>query len=69
MFLELRHKVVVMAGRQEPTLFDDVSEKNVIFLIDTSGSMYSRLSIVKEHLKEYLHKMAFRGKYLNCYQN
>lgn len=48
-----------MAG--EPTLFDDVSERNVIFLIDTSGSMYCRLAIVKQHLKEYLQKMAFRG--------
>ena len=45
----------------KPTLFDDVAERNVIFLLDTSGSMYSRLPIVKEHLKEYLQKLAFRG--------
>lgn len=50
---------------QEPTLFDDVAERNVTFLIDTSGSMYSRLAIVKQHLKEYLKKMAFRGNLTN----
>lgn len=51
-----------MPGASEPTLFDDVREKNVIFLIDTSGSMYCRLAVVKQHLKEFLLKMAFKGK-------
>lgn len=51
-----------MAKRKEPTIFDDVAENNPIFLVDTSGSMYSRLGIVKQHLKEYLRKMAFDNK-------
>lgn len=51
-----------MPGASQPTLFDDVAEKKVIFLIDTSGSMYCRLAIVKQHLKEFLLKMAFRGQ-------
>ena len=39
-----------------PTMFGEVLEKNVTFCIDTSGSMYRGLEVVKEHLIETLLK-------------
>ena len=45
-----------------PTIFGEVLEKNVTFCIDTSGSMYKGMEMVKEHLIETLHKMANSGK-------
>ena len=41
-----------------PTMFGEVLEKNVTFCIDTSGSMYKSLDVVKEHLIETLLKHA-----------
>ncbi|XP_052087168.1 uncharacterized protein LOC127724285 [Mytilus californianus] len=41
-----------------PTIFGEVLEKNVTFCIDTSGSMYKSLDVVKEHLIETLLKHA-----------
>lgn len=37
-------------------MFGDIEEDNVVFCIDTSGSMYSCLDVVKVHLIEALHK-------------
>lgn len=44
------------------TIFGSVIEKNVVFLIDTSGSMYHSLNIVKEHLVEVLSSRAGSGR-------
>lgn len=41
-----------------PTMFGEVLEKNVTFCVDTSGSMYKGLEVVKEHLIETLLKHA-----------
>lgn len=41
-----------------PTIFGEVLERNVTFCIDTSGSMYKGLDVVKEHLIETLLKQA-----------
>lgn len=40
------------------TIFGRVPEKNVYFLIDTSGSMYHQLAFVKQHLIELLSNRA-----------
>ena len=48
--------------RGRPTMFGNVCEKNVIFLIDTSGSMYHSLNVVKEHLLEILFARAISGR-------
>ncbi|XP_052286789.1 uncharacterized protein LOC127882276 isoform X1 [Dreissena polymorpha] len=45
-----------------PTIFGEVVERNVAFCIDTSGSMYKGIEMVKEHLIETLKKMASTGK-------
>lgn len=45
-------QVAPLRGR--PTIFGNVYEKNVVFLLDTSGSMYHSLDVVKEHLLEAL---------------
>lgn len=41
-----------------PNLFGDVLEDNVVFCIDTSGSMHNSLPVIKLHLQETLCKMA-----------
>lgn len=48
--------------RGVPTIFGEVLEKNVTFCIDTSGSMYKGIEMVKEQLIETLTKMANTGK-------
>lgn len=52
----------LMEPRGIPTVFGEVFEKNVTFCIDTSGSMYKGLEMVKEHLLETLLKHASKGK-------
>lgn len=52
--------VVPLRGR--PTIFGNVYEKNVVFLLDTSGSMYHSLDVVKEHLLEILFARAISGR-------
>lgn len=47
-----------MSFSKEGTLFGRIPEKNVYFLIDTSGSMYHQLGFVKEHLLEVLSNRA-----------
>ena len=47
-----------MASHGDRTLFGDIREKNVYFLIDTSGSMYHQLGFVKSHLIEVLTRRA-----------
>jgi hypothetical protein len=44
-----------------PTIFGTIKEKNVTFVIDTSGSMYNKLSVVKDHLIETILKHAHSG--------
>ncbi|KAI8482564.1 hypothetical protein Bbelb_397120 [Branchiostoma belcheri] len=51
--------VPVLAGRGFPTMFGEIRDQNVTFCVDTSGSMYSDLSVVKEHLTEALLKIAY----------
>ena len=41
-----------MTSQVGRTLFGRIQEKNVYFLIDTSGSMYHQLGFVKSHLIE-----------------
>lgn len=48
--------------RGRPTIFGNVYEKNVVFLLDTSGSMYHSLDVVKEHLLEVLFARAISGR-------
>ncbi|XP_022289084.2 uncharacterized protein LOC111101086 isoform X2 [Crassostrea virginica] len=50
-----------------PTIFGEVLERNVTFCVDTSGSMYKGLDVVKEHLIETLLKQA--NKSTNCMFN
>lgn len=45
-----------------PTIIGGIEEKNVTFLIDTSGSMYPYLPVVKEHLLEALLTRSFKEK-------
>ncbi|XP_045195109.2 uncharacterized protein LOC123550788 isoform X3 [Mercenaria mercenaria] len=52
----------VIEPRGIPTIFGEVLEKNVTFCIDTSGSMYKGIEMVKEHLIETLQKMGNSGK-------
>ncbi|CAB4012951.1 Hypothetical predicted protein [Paramuricea clavata] len=47
-----------MNSQGDRTLFGRIPEKNVYFLIDTSGSMYHQLGFVKSHLIEVLTKRA-----------
>lgn len=53
-------QVAPLRGR--PTIFGNVYEKNVVFLVDTSGSMYHSLDVVKEHLLEILFARAISGR-------
>ncbi|KAH9525310.1 hypothetical protein Btru_001029 [Bulinus truncatus] len=41
-----------------PTIFGRVPEKSVTFCIDTSGSMFNYLDVIKQHLMETLTSMA-----------
>ena len=41
-----------------PHLFGNIREKNVVFCLDTSGSMYASLDAVKEHLIECLQMLS-----------
>lgn len=52
----------VIEPRGVPTIFGEVLEKNVTFCVDTSGSMYKGMDMVKEHLIESLTKMGESGK-------
>ncbi|XP_060597084.1 LOW QUALITY PROTEIN: uncharacterized protein LOC132751004 [Ruditapes philippinarum] len=52
----------VIEPRGIPTIFGEVLEKNVTFCVDTSGSMYKGIEMVKEHLNETLLKMGNSGK-------
>lgn len=47
-----------MTQEKRPTIFEGLRERNVTYLIDTSGSMFSKLDVVKEHLAEALRKHA-----------
>ncbi|RUS90345.1 hypothetical protein EGW08_001840 [Elysia chlorotica] len=49
---------VVGVEPQPPTMFGLVPEKRVTFCIDTSGSMFKSLPVVKEHLMETLHSLS-----------
>ncbi|CAH1250089.1 C11orf16 [Branchiostoma lanceolatum] len=49
----------VLAGRGFPTMFGEIRDQNVTFCVDTSGSMYNNLSVVKDHLTEALLKVAY----------
>ncbi|RDD40696.1 von Willebrand factor A domain-containing protein 3B [Trichoplax sp. H2] len=40
--------------KEHPTMFGIIEEKNVVFVLDTSGSMYSYINSIKEHLIEAL---------------
>lgn len=53
-------QVAPLRGR--PTIFGNVYEKNVVFLLDTSGSMYHSLDVVKEHLLEILFARAISSR-------
>ncbi|XP_064627761.1 uncharacterized protein LOC135487663 [Lineus longissimus] len=44
-----------------PTIFGNIKAKHVTFVIDTSGSMYNKLSVVKDHLTETILKHAQCG--------
>ncbi|XP_022112063.1 uncharacterized protein LOC110991156 isoform X2 [Acanthaster planci] len=43
-----------------PTIFGDLEAKSITFLVDTSGSMYPYLEVVKEHLVEVLLARSFK---------
>ncbi|XP_033739504.1 golgin subfamily A member 6-like protein 1 [Pecten maximus] len=45
-----------------PTIFGETFEKNVTFCVDTSGSMFKGLDVVKEHLVETLLKHAQKSQ-------
>ncbi|OWF44512.1 uncharacterized protein LOC110458274 [Mizuhopecten yessoensis] len=45
-----------------PTIFGETFEKNVTFCVDTSGSMFKGLGVVKEHLVETLLKHARKSQ-------
>ena len=40
--------------KEYPTMFGVIKEKNVVFVLDTSGSMYAHINSIKEHLIEAL---------------
>lgn len=52
----------VTEPREAANIFGIIREKNVTFCIDTSGSMYKGLQMVKEHIAETLEKMGNSGK-------
>lgn len=45
-----------------PTIFGETFERNVTFCVDTSGSMFRGLDVVKEHLVETLLKHARKNQ-------
>jgi len=48
------------SNQSRPSLFGRIAERRVTFCVDTSGSMYSCLDTVKEHLIDALCEMAQR---------
>ena len=48
-------------------IFGEIPEKSVVFVIDTSGSMYDVLAAVKDHIAETLIDRAYNrpGTYFN----
>ncbi|CAE1150681.1 unnamed protein product [Acanthosepion pharaonis] len=58
LFNQLKTKMASSVDLNLPNLFGDVLEDNVVFCIDTSGSMHSSLLVIKLHLQETLCKMA-----------
>ena len=40
-------------------IFGEIPEKSVVFVIDTSGSMYDMLAAVKDHIAETLIDRAY----------
>ena len=48
--------------REFPTMFGEIHERHVIFCIDTSGSMYNSLDVVREHLLESLLARAYEDR-------
>ena len=54
--------MAVRKPKGTPTIFGDLVEKNITFLIDTSGSMYPFMDVVKEHLLEVLVSRAYNVK-------
>ncbi|KAK6986702.1 von Willebrand factor a domain-containing protein 3b [Biomphalaria glabrata] len=60
---QTHHKVQVPKSTvelQPPTMFGRVIENSVTFCIDTSGSMFKYLDVVKQHLMETLLSLAAR---------
>ena len=58
LFARLKNKMASCVNLSPPNMFGDVPEDNVIFCIDTSGSMHNALPVVKLHLQETLCIMA-----------
>ena len=54
------HSLLTMKGFT--TIYGNIPEKNVTFVIDTSGSMYNCLDAVKEHLIETLLQRAHKDE-------
>ncbi|XP_077999860.1 uncharacterized protein LOC144452613 [Glandiceps talaboti] len=59
--------IPVLRKKGIPTIFGELDEKNITFLLDTSGSMYSYLEVVKEHLIEVLLSRSFQRS--DCHFN
>ncbi|XP_070537442.1 uncharacterized protein [Ptychodera flava] len=57
----------ILRKRGTPTIFGELDEKNITFLIDTSGSMYNYMEMVKEHLVEVLLSRSFQRS--DCHFN
>ena len=55
---DVQESSIVEVEPQPPTMFGLVPEKCVTFCIDTSGSMFKSLPVVKEHLMETLHSLS-----------
>ncbi|XP_038072040.1 uncharacterized protein LOC119740724 isoform X2 [Patiria miniata] len=51
---------LVLRPKGIPTIFGNLEEKSITFLVDASGSMYPYLEIVKEHLIEVLLARSFK---------
>ncbi|XP_071792028.1 uncharacterized protein [Asterias amurensis] len=54
--------VPVLRPKGIPTIFGELEEKCITFLLDTSGSMYSYLEVVKDHLIEVLLTRSFKER-------
>ena len=50
-----------------PTMFGKINEANITFCIDTSGSMYGTLQLVKDHVTEAIFQKAVESK--ECHFN